>query len=107
MPTAGDAALGTDHVREGEGTTVRVRVDRADDVEHAVLALTPHRHLVGAAGPGSSTGPWTRGATALDLAVPVASLRWGRRRVGDGLVAATSAVGGVPVGAGAGAPRDR
>jgi uncharacterized protein (DUF58 family) len=90
VPTAGDAALGTEHVREGEGTTVRVRVDRADDVEHAVLALTPHRHLVARPASGIADGTLDPGGDRLDLAVPVASLRWGRRRVGDGLVAATS-----------------
>ena len=90
VPRAGDAVLGTDHVREGEGTTVRVLVDHADDVEHAVLALTRHRHLVARPPSGMTDGTLAPEADRLELAVPVASLRWGRRRVGDGLVAATT-----------------
>lgn len=82
---------GLDHgaVREGEGTTAVTRLDGAGDVEHAVLALT--------------RGPWTAmrppagvvGTTAaaspesLELAVPLVSLRWGRRSAGGGAVAAT------------------
>lgn len=76
-------------VREGEGTTAVVRLDGAGDVEHAVLSLV--------------RGPWTAmkppsgvvGATtvaprgSLELAVPLVSLRWGRRAAGGGGVAAT------------------
>ena len=89
-PRSGDAVLGTDHVREGEGTTVRVRLDAAEDVEHAVLALVPHRHLVARPASGIADATLAPDADRLELAVPVASLRWGRRRVGDGLVAATT-----------------
>ena len=89
-PRSGDAVLGTDHVREGEGTTVRVRLDAAEDVEHAVLALVPHRHLVARPASGIADAALAPDADRLELAVPVASLRWGRRRVGDGLVAATT-----------------
>ena len=90
VPRSGEAVLGTDHVREGEGTTVRVRLDDAGDVEHAVLALVPHRHLVARPASGIADGTLAADADRLELAVPVASLRWGRRRVGDGLVAATT-----------------
>jgi uncharacterized protein (DUF58 family) len=76
-------------VREGEGTTAVTRLVETGDVEHAVLALV--------------RGPWTAmrppagvvGVTAvapaesLELPVPVVSLRWGRRPVGAGAVAAT------------------
>ena len=76
-------------VREGEGTTAVARLDDAGDVEHAVLSLV--------------RGPWTAmkppsgvvGATtvvpleSLELAVPLVSLRWGRRAAGGGGVAAT------------------
>lgn len=76
-------------VREGEGTTAVARLVDAGDVEHAVLSLV--------------RGPWTAmkppsgvvGATtavpeeSLELAVPLVSLRWGRRAAGGGAVAAT------------------
>jgi uncharacterized protein (DUF58 family) len=76
-------------VREGEGTTAVARLDDAGDVEHAVLSLV--------------RGPWAAmkppsgvvGATtvvpveSLELAVPLVSLRWGRRAAGGGGVAAT------------------
>jgi uncharacterized protein (DUF58 family) len=76
-------------VREGEGTTAVTRLVETGDVEHAVLALV--------------RGPWTAmrppagvvGVTAvapaesLELPVPLVSLRWGRRPVGAGAVAAT------------------
>jgi uncharacterized protein (DUF58 family) len=84
------ARLGSSFVREGDGTTVRVTVDAADEVEHAVFAMMPHRHVaarpangvVGATDPGR--------ASRRELLVAAAGLRWGRRTVGDGLVAATT-----------------
>jgi uncharacterized protein (DUF58 family) len=86
-----EVRLGNDHVREGDGATVRVRLGAAEDVEQAVFALTPHRHLAArpAAGVVGST-PLERPGTH-EARLAVASLRWGRRRVGDGLVAGTSA----------------
>lgn len=82
---------GLDHValREGEGTTVVSRLDDAGDVEHAVLALTRGRWTAmrppaGVVGAGAVTA-----RESVELAVPLASLRWGRRAVGAGAVAAT------------------
>lgn len=85
------AGSGLEHtaVREGEGTTAVTRLDEADDVEHAVLSLTrgpwiamrPPAGVVGAA----ATTP----VSSIELAVPTVSLRWGRRAVGGGAVAAT------------------
>ena len=77
-------------LREGEGTLVRCAVTDAEDVEHAVVALTRHQHL--AYQPpygvrGVTAGP---GAAAVTVDIPVSPLRWGRRAAGDGLVAATS-----------------
>lgn len=102
VPTA-VTRVGTPFVREGDGTTVRVTVDGADEVEHAVFALTPHRHVAArpATGLVGSTDP-TR-APRRELGVAVAGLRWGQRRVGDGLVAGTAPWAGyqwgpVPVG---------
>jgi uncharacterized protein (DUF58 family) len=76
-------------VREGEGTTFTVDLDRADDVEHAVVALellpwTAFRPPGGVAGVTS-----VRRHPSLRVELPVASLRWGRRTLGEGVVAAT------------------
>ena len=93
---------GTPNLREGDGTHGRGTVDGAEDVEHAVFALVSHRHVVARPASGVvGTTSWDRAARRV-LEVPVASLRWGRRRVGDGLVAGTSgwagyAWGPVPV----------
>lgn len=81
-------------LREGEGTAVRATLTHAEGVEHAVMALSPHRFV--AAKPPTGV----RGVTVIVPAVtvlldaPIGSMRWGRRSVGDGLVAATSAWGG-------------
>ena len=91
VPRAGDAVLGTDHVREGEGTTVRVLVDARRRRGARRARADPAPAPGGAAGLGDRRrGPSRPDADRLELAVPVASLRWGRRRVGDGLVAATT-----------------
>lgn len=82
------------HVREGEGTVVRASLADADDVEHAVLAVPPHRWV------GFDEGRGVRGAyvhrtgAAVAVAVPIRSLRWGRRDLGRSLVAAGSRWGG-------------
>jgi uncharacterized protein (DUF58 family) len=75
-------------VREREATTLRVRVDGAQQVEHAVVALErvptvavrPPAGVVGAAGDGTPS---------VDVDVVVSSLRWGHRILGAGVVAAT------------------
>jgi hypothetical protein len=86
--------LGTPYVREGEGTQVRVTIDRAEDVEHAVFALVGHKHVVARPAAGVVGATEADRAERRTLEIPVASLRWGRRRVGDGLVAGTSPWGG-------------
>ena len=76
-------------LREGEGTRAITRLDGAGDVEHAVVALTrghftalrPPGGVVGAAAPVPQE--------SIELAVPLVSLRWGRRAAGGGAVAAT------------------
>jgi uncharacterized protein (DUF58 family) len=77
-------------IREGEaGTTVSVSVDGAGDAEHVVLAVdaepwTAFRPSSGVVGVAAvPTRP------ILDIDLPVASLRWGRRPVGGGVVVAT------------------
>ena len=85
--------LGNPYVREGDGTLVRVTVDGAEDVEHAVLALVPHRHVVarpasgvvGASCVGPGPAPGAR-AAGRQPALGTASdrRRAGRRHVGLG-----------------------
>lgn len=85
VPVAG-SALAHDAVREGEATRLGVRLDRAGDVEHAVVALErdrttavrPPSGVLGARGRGDELG--------IDLVV--ASVRWGHRVVAAGAVAA-------------------
>jgi uncharacterized protein (DUF58 family) len=87
VPVA-SSRLGTTSVREGEGTTLHARLEAASGVEHALLALTPHRWL--AARPAHGVVGATAEGPEVPLELPVGALRWGRRRVGDGLVAGTS-----------------
>ena len=76
-------------VREGEGTTSVTRLDEAGDVEHAVLSLTRGRWEA-MKPPGGVVGATAAAPQeSLELEVPLASLRWGRRLVGGGAVAAT------------------
>jgi uncharacterized protein (DUF58 family) len=77
-------------VREGEGTAVRTTFHGADDVEHTVVLMSPHRWL--AWKPPSAVRGLTvrRQREELTVDVPVASNRWGRRTLGDGLAGATS-----------------
>jgi uncharacterized protein (DUF58 family) len=71
-----------------------VSLDHAEDVEHAVFALVGHKHVVARPASGVVGATDTAHAGRLALELPVASLRWGRRRIGDGLVAGTSPWGG-------------
>jgi uncharacterized protein (DUF58 family) len=89
VPPQARSTLLHDSLREGEATVSRTRLRDADGAEHAVVALAPHPWTafepphgvvgVAAARPGSD----------LLLDVRVSSLRWGRRPVGNGVVAAT------------------
>ncbi|MGI8900257.1 MAG: DUF58 domain-containing protein [Nocardioides sp.] len=88
-PRVASSRLGHTSVREGEGTTVEVTLADCEDVEHAVVSLArgsytsmqPASGVVGT----SEALPGERIAMSVD----VASLRWGRRGVGEGVVAAT------------------
>jgi uncharacterized protein (DUF58 family) len=84
-------------LREGEGTTLDVEVGPADGAEHAVLAVTLRRWLAARPAAGVvGTACDARGASRLGL--PVASLRWGHRGIGDGLVAVRSTWAGYEFG---------
>ena len=87
VPTA-TTRLGATAVREGEGVNLHLDVDHADDVEHTTLAVTPHRWLTARPATGLVGTSLARGEQRLRLSLPIASLRWGRRSVGDGLVGA-------------------
>ncbi len=100
-PPTGEAGLpiartsvDKDMLREGEGTTLRIELDRAELVEHAVLSLRPRRWLAARPTSGKTSRFSPPDQSTLRLSLPVASLRWGRRPVGDGLVGAVSGWGG-------------
>lgn len=78
-------------LREGEGTAVRTTFQDASDVEHAVVALAPHRWVAYDPPLGVRDLAVDVPQQTLTVDVPVSSRRWGRRSVGDGLVAVTSA----------------
>lgn len=75
-------------LREGEGTMMRTRLVDAEDVEHVVVAVAPHQWLAIRPASGVVGVSTTEATNELSVDVPVASLRWGRRSVGDGLVSA-------------------
>ena len=83
------SGLAHQSVREGEGTTLQVRVDDAADVEHVAVAVARRRWL--ATRPASGVVGRSSGVEqSVRVDLPMASMRWGRRGVGDGLVGATS-----------------
>ncbi len=77
-------------LHEGQGTTSRLRLRSADEVEHVtrVVGATPHIALHPAS--GAVAGLFDGSAPALE----VSPRRWGRRRVGDEKVGLTSTWGG-------------
>jgi uncharacterized protein (DUF58 family) len=77
-------------LREGEGTPLLVSVDDAEGVEHAVVALNAHRWTATKPANGVVGVTTTRPRPRLDTTVAVTSTRWGRRAIGDGLVATLS-----------------
>ncbi len=91
--------LGHRTLREGEGTTVEVVLEDAEAVEHAVISLDADATL--AARPASGVAGATRAAGSnrsamaqgapLALSLDLASLRWGHRLVGAGVVGGTDA----------------
>jgi len=78
-------------IREGEGTAVRTTFRGATDVEHAVVALAPHRWVAYDPPLGVRDLAVDAPQETLTVDVPFSSRRWGRRGVGDGLVAVSSA----------------
>jgi uncharacterized protein (DUF58 family) len=81
-------------LREGEGTVLRTTLTGAGDVEHATVGLVDHAFMAtrpesGVVGAAPDPAGHRLGGRSLVLDVPLASLRWGRRAVGDGLVAAS------------------
>ncbi len=78
-------------IREGAGTTMRTVFEGAIEVEHAVVALAPQRWLAYDPPSGVRGKAVVRPQQTLTLDVPLSSRRWGPRKVGDGLVAVTSA----------------
>ncbi len=80
--------LGHTDVREGEGTTVHVRLRGCADVEHAVVEV--EREAYQRTDPAhGAVGTRSTGTDEVELQVSLASTRWGRREAGGGLVAAT------------------
>jgi hypothetical protein len=86
--------LDAELLREGEGTTLRVELARAAAVEHVVLALRPRRWVATRPANGLVARFSPAAESASTLTLPIASLRWGRRPVGDGLMGATTGWGG-------------
>ena len=93
LPRA-DTSLLHATLREGEGTVVRATVSNGAEVEHAVAALTPRRFLAFKPPQGVRGVTVPVGSDSVVVDIPVGTTRWGRRSVGDGLVAATSAWAG-------------
>jgi uncharacterized protein (DUF58 family) len=77
-------------VREGEGTTLRTTLHDAEAVEQVSLRMSPHRWVAWKPATGVRGASLLRPADQVHVDVPVASLRWGRRLLGDGQVAATT-----------------
>ena len=88
--------LAHETVREGEGTILEVEADGALGAEHAVLAVTLRRWLAARPASGVVSGLVVGGRARLSL--PVATLRWGHRGIGDGLVGLRSAWSGYELG---------
>ena len=84
--------LGNSALREGEGTSLSVTAD-AGDAEHVVVALE-REPWTAFKPPAGVAGAATDEAGRVDVRLAVATLRWGRRDVGSGVVAATSAWAG-------------
>ncbi len=85
------AAAALDHtsLREGEATTLRVRLDDTGDVEHAVAALV-RGDWIAFDPPGGVAGRTSaQPQEHLEVPLALATTRWGRRAVGGGVVAAT------------------
>ena len=84
------SALADGSLREGDGAVLRVTLEGCPQVEHMTVAATLRRFL--AAVPASGVlGSWSPpGEPATSVELTLSSRRWGRRPLGDGLVAATS-----------------
>lgn len=82
-----DGRLAHPDVREGEGTTVGLRLAGCADVEHAVafVEAQPFQHL----DPPHGVVGAVPAADVVDLRVQLTSTRWGRSPAGGALAAAT------------------
>jgi len=98
-PTA-SSSLSLSVLREGEGTPLQVSLEHAEGVEHAVVALNTHRWTATKPANGVVGVTTGRPRQRLDATVAVTSTRWGRRAIGDGLVAAMSPSAGYQWGPG-------
>jgi uncharacterized protein (DUF58 family) len=85
-----DTRLVHESLREGEGTTVRATLADSEDVEHVVVALTPHKFVATKPRRGARGRTMSSPSPTARVAVALVPLRWGARLVGDGLVGATS-----------------
>lgn len=97
------ARLVHEAVREGEATSWRVDVTTPVGAEQltAALATEPwsrYRPDGGAIAVAVSSSPAPRGTVDVTAQIDVSSIRWGRRDVGPGLVALTSAWGAYRIG---------
>ena len=94
-------------LREGEATTWRTSMTTVPGMEQAVVALAASSwaELSPSTGVRAHTGSADSAGAAIELDVGLQSRRWGRRQVGSGLVAATSAWGAFRFGPYACVPR--
>jgi len=94
-------------VREGEATTWQTSMTTVPGMEQAVVALAPVTWLQAspATGVRAHTVPANSTGAVIRLDIGLRSQRWGRRSLGSGIVAATSAWGAFRYGPQACAPR--
>ena len=89
------ASLAHRSLREGEATTWHTTMTMVPGMEQAVVAVAVERWLKSAPASGIRTETVSADSTdaVIKLDIGLQSRRWGRRDVGSGLVAATSAWG--------------
>ena len=87
VPTSG---ITPQALREGEGARLRVQLASAGDVEHAVLASGGGRFDAARPASGIVSAAPGPDRERVDLQLALASVRWGRRPLGGGVVGAIS-----------------
>jgi uncharacterized protein (DUF58 family) len=94
-------------LREGEATTWHTSMTTVPGMEQVVVAVAVGRWLNAAPATGMRTHTVSAGTTGavIRLDIGLQSRRWGRRELGSGLVAATSAWGAFRFGPHNGVPR--